>query len=44
MLDLLARQIHGTAGGPVLETVREHCRKRGIRFEPSPWRYPGGLI
>jgi acetyltransferase-like isoleucine patch superfamily enzyme len=43
VLDLLARRIHGE-GGPVLETVREFCRKRGIRFEPGPWRYSGGLI
>jgi carbonic anhydrase/acetyltransferase-like protein (isoleucine patch superfamily) len=42
VLDLLARQIHG-GGGPVLDEVREHCRKRGIRFEPGPWRYGGGL-
>jgi acetyltransferase-like isoleucine patch superfamily enzyme/glycine cleavage system H lipoate-binding protein len=44
VLDLLARTIEGTGGGAVLETVREHCRKRGIRFEPGPWRYSGGLI
>jgi acetyltransferase-like isoleucine patch superfamily enzyme len=43
VLDLLARRVHGT-GGAVLESVREFCRKRGIRFEPGPWRYPGGLI
>jgi acetyltransferase-like isoleucine patch superfamily enzyme len=43
VLDLLARQIHGS-GGAVLETVREHCRKRGIRFDPGPWRYRGGMI
>jgi hypothetical protein len=28
----------------VLDAVREFCRKRGIRFEPGPWSYPGGLI
>jgi hypothetical protein len=44
VLDLLARRVHGTGGGRVLDAVREHCRKRGIRFEPGPWRYPGGLI
>jgi hypothetical protein len=43
VLDLLARKVHGT-GGVVLESVREFCRKRGIRFEPGPWRYPGGLV
>ena len=30
--------------GSVLDSVREFCRKRGIRFEPGPWRYPGGLV
>ncbi len=43
VLDLLARQVHGT-GGPVLDAARELCRKRGIRFEPGPWRYRSGLI
>jgi acetyltransferase-like isoleucine patch superfamily enzyme/glycine cleavage system H lipoate-binding protein len=43
VLDLLGRQLHGS-GGEVLEAVREFCRKRGIRFEPGPWRYRGGLL
>ena len=43
VLDLLARRVHG-AGGVVLDSVRELCRKRGIRLEPGPWRYRGGLI
>src|SRR5918995_3008753 len=43
VLDLLGRRIHGS-GGVVLDSVREFCRKRGIRFEPGPWRYPGGLV
>ncbi|HYI74378.1 MAG TPA: biotin/lipoyl-containing protein [Gaiellaceae bacterium] len=43
VLDLLGRQVHGS-GGQVLDSVREFCRKRGIRFEPGPWRYPGGLV
>ena len=43
VLDLLARQVHGE-GGVVLESVREFCRKRGIRLEPGPWRYRGGLV
>jgi acetyltransferase-like isoleucine patch superfamily enzyme/glycine cleavage system H lipoate-binding protein len=43
VLDLVARRVHGS-GGVVLESVREFCRKRGIRFEPGPWRYAGGLI
>jgi acetyltransferase-like isoleucine patch superfamily enzyme len=42
-LDLLGRRVHGS-GGVVLDSVRELCRKRGIRFEPGPWRYRGGLI
>jgi acetyltransferase-like isoleucine patch superfamily enzyme/glycine cleavage system H lipoate-binding protein len=43
VLDLLGRRVHGS-GGIVLESVREFCRKRGIRFEPGPWRYSGGLV
>ena len=43
VLDLLGRRVHGE-GGVVLDSVREFCRKRGIRFEPSPWRYSGGLV
>jgi acetyltransferase-like isoleucine patch superfamily enzyme len=43
VLDLLERTVHGTEG-EVLESVREFCRKRGIRFEPGPWRYRGGLV
>ncbi len=43
VLDLLGRQVHGS-GGVVLDSVREFCRKRGIRFEPGPWRYRGGLV
>ena len=43
VLDLLERRVHGT-GGVVLDSVREFCRKRGIRFEPGPWRYRGGLV
>jgi acetyltransferase-like isoleucine patch superfamily enzyme len=44
VLDLLGRRIHGSTGGAALESVREFCRKRGIRFEPGPWRYSGGLV
>jgi acetyltransferase-like isoleucine patch superfamily enzyme len=44
VLDLLARQIHGDTESTVLDSVRELCRKRGIRFEPGPWRYRAGLI
>ena len=43
VLDLVARRTHGE-GGVVLDSVRELCRKRGIRLEPGPWRYRGGLI
>ena len=43
VIDLLARRLHGS-GGVLLDSVREFCRKRGIRVEPGPWRYPGGLI
>ncbi|HUG65834.1 MAG TPA: biotin/lipoyl-containing protein [Gaiellaceae bacterium] len=42
-IDLLARRVHGT-GGVVLDSVREFCRKRGIKLEPGPWSYSGGLI
>ena len=43
VLDLLDRRLHGT-GGVVLDSVREFCRKRGIKLEPGPWSYPGGLV
>ena len=43
VIDLLTRQVHG-GGGVVLDSVREFCRKRGIKLEPGPWSYPGGLI
>ncbi|HEX4745271.1 MAG TPA: biotin/lipoyl-containing protein, partial [Gaiellaceae bacterium] len=41
VIDLLGRRLHGT-GGVVLDSVREFCRKRGIKLEPGPWSYPGG--
>jgi acetyltransferase-like isoleucine patch superfamily enzyme len=44
ILDLLARRVHGSTDATVLDSVREFCRKRGIRFEPGPWRYRGGLV
>jgi len=43
LLDLLGRTVEG-AGGEVVDSVREFCRKRGIRFSPGPWRYGGGLV
>ena len=44
VFDLLGRRIYGAGDPAVVDSVREFCRKRGIRFEPGPWRYPGGLI
>jgi hypothetical protein len=43
VIDLVGRRVYGT-GDIVLDSVREFCRKRGIRLEPGPWRYPGGLV
>jgi acetyltransferase-like isoleucine patch superfamily enzyme len=43
VLDLVARRAYGE-GGMVLDSVRELCRKRGIRLEPGPWRYRGGFV
>jgi acetyltransferase-like isoleucine patch superfamily enzyme len=43
VLDLVARRVLGS-GGEVLDAARELCRKRGIRFEPGPWRYRGRLL
>lgn len=43
VLDLLGRRVHGS-GGVVLDSVREFCRKRGIKLDPGPWSYPGGLV
>jgi acetyltransferase-like isoleucine patch superfamily enzyme len=43
VLDVVGRKLHGT-GGLVLDSVREFCRKRGIRVDPGPWRYRGGLV
>jgi acetyltransferase-like isoleucine patch superfamily enzyme/glycine cleavage system H lipoate-binding protein len=44
VLDVLGRRVHGSSDATVLGSVRELCRKRGIRFEPGPWRYRGGLV
>jgi acetyltransferase-like isoleucine patch superfamily enzyme len=43
VLDLLGRRVEGE-GGVLLDSVREFCRKRGIRFDPGPWRYGRGLV
>jgi acetyltransferase-like isoleucine patch superfamily enzyme len=42
-MDLLGKRIQG-GGGIFARTAREFLRKRGIRLEPGPWRYTGGLI
>ncbi|HVS84016.1 MAG TPA: biotin/lipoyl-containing protein [Gaiellaceae bacterium] len=44
VFDLLARQAYGHDGGVLADSVREFCRKRGVRFKPGPWRYGGGLF
>jgi acetyltransferase-like isoleucine patch superfamily enzyme len=44
LFDLELLRVHGTAAGAWPETVREYLRKRGMRFEPGPWRYRSGLI
>jgi acetyltransferase-like isoleucine patch superfamily enzyme/glycine cleavage system H lipoate-binding protein len=44
VIDLLGRRLHGSASGVGVDSVREFCRKRGIKLEPGPWSYPGGLI
>jgi acetyltransferase-like isoleucine patch superfamily enzyme len=43
VFNLLARRVQGN-GGVFAESAREFLRKRGIRCEPGPWRYSGGLI
>jgi acetyltransferase-like isoleucine patch superfamily enzyme len=43
VIDLVGRRVHGS-GGTVLDSVREFCRKRGIKLEPGPWTYPDGLV
>jgi acetyltransferase-like isoleucine patch superfamily enzyme len=41
VFDLLQKRIHGESS-PLVDSVREFCRKRGIRLEPGPWRFSGG--
>ncbi|MFZ1086549.1 MAG: biotin/lipoyl-containing protein [Terracidiphilus sp.] len=43
VFNLLAKTMLGE-GGVFTETAREFLRKRGIRFQPGPWRYRHGLI
>lgn len=44
VFDLLARRVYRHTGGVLADSVREFCRKRGVRFQPGPWRYRGGLL
>lgn len=44
VFDLLRRRVHGEPGGVLCDSVREFCRKRGIRLAPGPWRYTDGLF
>lgn len=44
VMDLLTPQMSGT-GNPIWTgTVCEYLRKRGLKIQPTPWRYQGGLI
>jgi hypothetical protein len=44
VMDLLTPQMGGT-GNPIWTgTVCEYLRKRGLKIQPTPWRYQGGLI
>ncbi len=43
LLELIPRRARGEAT-TFGHSVREYFRKRGIRFEPGPWRYTGGWI
>jgi acetyltransferase-like isoleucine patch superfamily enzyme len=43
VFNLLHKTVQGP-GGVLEDTSREFLRKRGIRFEPGPWRYRRGLI
>lgn len=43
VLDLVGRRVVGEQSGTLVDSTREFCRKRGIRFEGPPWRYGGGL-
>ncbi|MES1976559.1 MAG: biotin/lipoyl-containing protein [Pseudomonadota bacterium] len=44
IMDLLTPLISG-AGNPVwVGTLCEYLRKRGLKIQPTPWRYQGGLI
>jgi hypothetical protein len=43
LMNLLSKQVTGDSG-IFSDSTREFLRKRGIRCEPSPWRYRQGLI
>ena len=43
VMNLLAKSIHGPSG-LFADSAREFLRKRGIRLQPSTWRYEKGLI
>jgi acetyltransferase-like isoleucine patch superfamily enzyme len=43
VMNLLAKTTRGVSG-LFAESTREFLRKRGIRLEPGPWRYRGGLV
>lgn len=43
VVDLLAKTITGPSG-IFADSAREFLRKRGVRLQPGPWRYQGGLI
>lgn len=43
LFDLKRRRVFGRPT-PVSEGVREFLRKAGIKLEPSPWRYEGGIL
>jgi acetyltransferase-like isoleucine patch superfamily enzyme len=43
LFNLLLKTVQGP-GGVFEDSSREFLRKRGIRFEPGPWRYSRGLI
>jgi len=43
IMDLLAKKLVGSCG-IFGESTREFLRKRGIRLQPGPWRYQGGVI
>jgi hypothetical protein len=43
VFNLLEKTVHGP-GGIFEDSAREFLRKRGIRFQPGPWRYRRGLV